>query len=161
MSSSSRNRTLWKRASPWGRPGLARAYRKGRKRMREAMAEPSAAAFHDWRKRVKDLWYHTRMFGPARPDTLKPFADELHLLSDYLGDAHDLDLVDAALHEETRADPLFDPVPLLSFLDEARAAKRAAAIELGRRIYAESPSRFAARVEAYWRAWRDARPSAG
>ena len=143
------------------RPGLARTYRTGRKRMREAIEKPSMAAFHDWRKRVKDLWYHMRVFGPARPKKLRPFADELHLLSDYLGDAHDLDLVEAALHEEARADPLFDPAPLLFFLYEARAAKRSAAIELGRRIYGESPDRFVARIEKYWRTWGNTRPSAG
>lgn len=143
------------------RKGISCTYRKGRKRMREAIETPSTAAFHDWRKRVKDLWYHMRVFGPAWPETFGTIASELHLLSDYLGDAHDLDLVEAALEEEARADPLFDPSLLISFLAEARAAKRAAAIELGRRLYAEDPDRFASRVEDHWRTWRKAHAPTG
>ena len=135
------------------RPGLTRTYRRGRKRMREAIERPSAAAFHDWRKRVKDLWYHMRVFGPAWPEIFGPIANELHLLSRYLGDSHDLDLLEIALEEEAQADPLFDPSLLVSFLAAARAAKRAAAIELGQRLYAEDPAAFAERVEAHWQSW--------
>lgn len=137
------------------RPGLIRTYRKGRKRMREALEEPSAAAFHEWRKRVKDLWYQVRLFAGAWPETLGTLADELHLLSDHLGDGHNLDLLESALRDEARTDPLFDPSPLFAALDEARAAERAAAIDFGLRLYAEDPDGFVARVEAYWWTWRD------
>jgi CHAD domain-containing protein len=143
------------------RPGITRTYRKGQKRMREAIERPSAAAFHDWRKRVKDLWYQIRLVGHAWPEPLGSLADELHLLSDHLGDGHDLDLLESALQDEARSDPLFDPSPLLPALDEERAAKRAAAIDLGRRLYAEDPEGFAARVEAYWQTWRETERPAG
>jgi CHAD domain-containing protein len=143
------------------RPGLTRTYRKGQKWMRKAIEKPSAAAFHNWRKRVKDLWYQIRLFGNAWPESLGSLADELHLLSDHLGDGHDLDLLESALQDEARSDPLFDPSPLLPALDEERAAKRAAAIDLGRRLYAEDPEGFAARVEAYWQTWREAEKSSG
>ena len=137
------------------RPGLARTYRKGRKRMRKALEIPSAAAFHEWRKQVKYLWYHVRLFGRSWPETLGSLADELHLLSDFLGDSHDFDLLESGLRDEGSKDPLFDPAPLLNALDEARTARRAAAIDLGRRLYAEDPEGFTARVETYWRAWRE------
>jgi len=143
------------------RPGLTRTYRKGQKRMHKAIERPSTAAFHDWRKRVKDLWYQIRLFGHAWPETLGSLADELHLLSDRLGDGHDLDLLESALKDEARSDSLFDPSPLLPAIDEVRAAKRDAAIVLGRRLYAEDPEGFAARVEAYWRTWREAERPAG
>jgi CHAD domain-containing protein len=38
-------------------PGLKRGYRRGRSRFRDARAEVSDEAVHEWRKRVKDLWY--------------------------------------------------------------------------------------------------------
>ncbi|HYO47710.1 MAG TPA: CHAD domain-containing protein [Gemmatimonadota bacterium] len=137
------------------RLGLARTYRKGRKQMRRAREAPSAEAFHEWRKRVKDLWYQVRFFGRAWPQALGSLADELHHLSDHLGSGHDLDVLESALQEEARVDPHFDPSPLLMDLAKARAAKRAAALELGRRLYAEDPEEFVTRVEAYWRAWRE------
>jgi CHAD domain-containing protein len=38
--------------------GLERTYRRGRRDFRAARTEPSVEALHQWRKRVKDLWYH-------------------------------------------------------------------------------------------------------
>ena len=143
------------------RPGLLRTYRKGRKGWREAADRPSAAAFHEWRKRVKDLWYLIRLFGPAYPALLEPLADEIHRLSSALGEGHDLDLLESALEIEARTDPLFDPTALLAPIREAREAKRAAAIELGSRLYAEEPDAFVSRIESYWRAWRESEPAAG
>lgn len=137
------------------RPGLARTYRKGRKRMWRAQKTPSAKTFHEWRKQVKDLWYQVRLFARAWPETLGSLANELHQLSDHLGNVHDLDLLESALQEEARVDPNFDPSLLLTALGDARAAKRAAALELGRRLYAEDPEGFVMRVEAYWDAWRE------
>ena len=143
------------------RPGLLRTYRKGRKGLREAIERPSAAAFHEWRKRVKDLWYQMRLFAPACPVMLEPLADEIHRLSDALGDAHDLDLLESALELEAATDPFFDPATLLVALRDARATRRAEAIELGTRLYAEGPKGFVTRLESFWRAWRETDPAVG
>jgi CHAD domain-containing protein len=132
------------------RPGLARTYRTGRRNMREAASSSTTAAFHEWRKRVKFLWYQVRLFEEGWPATLGPLAEQLHSLSEFLGDAHDYDLLEAGLRQEARADPLFDPGALLAALAEARVVKRTLALDLGRRLYAEDPDGFAARIEAYW-----------
>jgi CHAD domain-containing protein len=143
------------------RPGLLRTYRQGRKALREAIECPSAAAFHDWRKRVKDLWYQMRLFAPAYPLLLEPLADEIHRLSDALGDAHDLDLLESALELEGTTDPFFDPEGLLGAVRDARAIRRAEALELGSRLYAEGPKSFVGRLESFWRDWREAEPVVG
>ena len=52
-------------------PGIERAYRRGRKRMRRTAAEPSPANVHEWRKRVKDLWYQLRILEVATPKKLR------------------------------------------------------------------------------------------
>lgn len=142
-------------------PGLLRTYRKGRKGLREAIERPTPAAFHDWRKRVKDLWYQMRLLAPACPVVLEPLADEIHRLSDALGDAHDLDLLESALELEATTDPFFDPGALLVALRDARAMRRAEALDLGSRLYAEGPKAFVARLESYWRAWRETEPAVG
>lgn len=143
------------------RPGLLRTYRKGRKGLRKAIERPSAAAFHEWRKRVKDLWYQMRLFAPACPVLLEPLADEIHRLSRTLGDAHDLDLLESALELEAATDPFFDPAALLVALRDARATRRDEAIELGTRLYAEGPKPFVARLESFWRDWRETEPAVG
>jgi hypothetical protein len=135
--------------------GLARTYRKGGKRMRDAIEAPSAEAFHEWRKRVKDLWYQVRLLRNAWPEVLDSLADELHRLSRHLGAAHDLDLLEAALREEARLDLHFDPSPLFPRLEAERAAERDAALELGRRLYAEDPEGFVTRIEGYWHGWHE------
>ena len=137
------------------RSGLARTYGKGRKGMWNAIESPSAEAFHEWRKRVKYLWYQVRLFRNAWPETLDSLAVELHRLSRHLGTAHDLDLLDAALREEAGVDPYFDPSPLLIRLAAVRTAERDAALELGRRLYAEDPEGFVTRIEEYWRTWHE------
>lgn len=139
------------------RSGLARTYRRGCERMRIAIEAPSAEAFHEWRKRVKDLWYQVRLLRNAWPETLDSLADELHRLSRHLGAAHDLDLLEAALREEARLDPHFDPAPLIVRLAEARAPERDAALELGRRLYVEDPDGFVTRIEEYWHAWHESK----
>src|SRR5581483_5518999 len=71
-------------------PGLERGYARGRHAMRRAEAHPTVENLHEWRKRVKDLWYHARLLRPAAPLTLGGLVDEAHGLSDLLGDDHDL-----------------------------------------------------------------------
>jgi CHAD domain-containing protein len=143
------------------RAGLLRTYRKGRKGLREASECPSAAAFHEWRKRVKDLWYQIRLFASANPAQLDPLADEIHRLSAALGHVHDLDLLECALELEATTDPFFHPSALLAALRDSRAPRRAAALDLGSRLYTEKPDAFVARVESYWRGWREAKPAVG
>ena len=45
---------------------------------------------HEWRKRVKDLWYHCLLLQDAWKPVMSALADEAHELSDRLGDDHDL-----------------------------------------------------------------------
>lgn len=67
--------------------GLERSYRRGRDGFRSLGDEPSAFALHEWRKRVKDLWYQLRLLPPVWPAVLKgpgAAAAELADLSDAL-----------------------------------------------------------------------------
>lgn len=82
--------------------GLEKVYRRGRARLDDAYDEPDdpAAAFHEWRKRVKYLWYHLRLLGPAWPEVLRARAEEQHGLANILGDANDLSDLIALLDDE-------------------------------------------------------------
>jgi CHAD domain-containing protein len=138
-------------------PGLRRQYRRGRRAMRAALEDPTTEALHEWRKRAKDLWYHLRLLRGAFPAPLDAAAQEAHLLSDHLGDDHDL----AVLLETARGLPeaLGGPRGLAAFeaaLGRRRAELQAEAFALGRRMYAEPAGAFVKRMGAYWRAARPA-----
>lgn len=131
---------------------LERSYRRGCRAMRVAEKDPSEANFHQWRKRAKDLWYELRLLGGAWSETLDPFAEEAHRLSDLLGDHHDLAVLRTDLHERRLGE---EETRLLEAAIEARQTSLAGeAFQLGRRLYAERPKAFGRRLRRYWEAWR-------
>lgn len=133
--------------------GLKRVYKRGRKRLADAYNQPKAENFHEWRKRVKYLWYHTRILRPAWPDPFKTLADEIHDLSDYLGDEHDLtELRETIIEEGELCDDEKTRLALIALIDRRREAFRADARPLGEKIYVEKPKDFVNRVEEYWQA---------
>src|SRR5437588_4804088 len=62
-------------------PGLRRIYRRGRKAMRRAQADPTNENLHEWRKRVKDLWHAEQIVRPAAPKKMKKLAKRTDGLS--------------------------------------------------------------------------------
>ncbi|MDC0675465.1 CHAD domain-containing protein [Nannocystis sp. ncelm1] len=86
-------------------PGLKTSYKQGRQAMRTAFADPTPAAFHAWRKRVKDLWYHTQLLHNVWKGVQSAWAEALEDLSDALGDDHDLEVLRAALATHPDLDP--------------------------------------------------------
>ncbi len=139
--------------------GLLRSYAQGRKRMRQAYAAPSPERFHEWRKRAKDLWYHTRILRPAWPRLMEALAASLHELSDLLGDDHDLAVLRQA-HQphdlQVEASPGGEP--LLALIDRRREELQLQAGPLATRIYAEKPKAFTQRLVQYWLSGRSAIP---
>lgn len=57
--------------------GLRKIYKRGRNRMQDAAESPTTAALHEWRKRVKYLWYSVRLLQPIWPEPMAVFADEI------------------------------------------------------------------------------------
>ena len=136
-------------------PGIKRSYRRGRDRMAVAVERPTVENLHEWRKRVKDLWYHLRLISPAWPRVIEALAEEAHVLSERLGDDHDLAVLAGSARDNH--DAFADPAELDSLL-EAIARRRAElqgdALAIGRRLYADEPAAFVSRTESWWHAWR-------
>jgi CHAD domain-containing protein len=125
--------------------GLERTYRRGRRDLRAARAEPSVEALHEWRKRVKELWYHHTLLRALWPPVMAAAGDEAHALADRLGDDHDLAVLADWVREYTEAGPeLFEEV------ERRRDALQAGAFELGARLYAEKPSAYVRRLGLLW-----------
>jgi CHAD domain-containing protein len=124
--------------------GISRAYRRGRSAFVEADVDPTTELLHDWRKRVKDLWYHQRLLVDAWPEVLGVQSEEAHRLSELLGDDHDL----GVLGERVTGDR---DTAVLELVGEARAELLRDARRLARRVYAETGDAFATRIAAYLR----------
>ena len=133
-------------------PSLRRIYRRGRKRVRAARAEPNAANLHDCRKRVKDLWHVAQLLHPADPKRMKRLSRRAHELADLLGDHHDL----SVLRDYVEVHPHhFEDAPtrdgLLAVIDRRRKELARRALKLGGVVYKRPPKRFVAKVERGWR----------
>ncbi len=70
--------------------GVAKTYGRGRDGLEASIERGAVQDRHEWRKRVKYGWYHTRLLVAASPAILGPLAKRMHDLSDALGDDHDL-----------------------------------------------------------------------
>jgi CHAD domain-containing protein len=127
--------------------GLKRTYRRGRRNLTAAREEPTAEALHEWRKRVKDLWYHQTLLRELWPPVMRAVGDEAHELSDRLGDDHDLVVLAAWVRGHLAADPEFSEAVI-----RRRSALQDEAFALGARLYADKSSVYVRRLERLWTA---------
>lgn len=134
--------------------GAARGYERGAEAFALARRAPTVEHLHDWRKRVKDLWYHERLLQTAWPAVLDAHGGEAHVLSELLGDDHDLAVLRQRLAAGVELPPgtALDADALGLLIDERREELQEEARQLGRRLYAETPEAFARRLRRYVRA---------
>ncbi len=135
-------------------PGFRKTYGRGRKALDAAYADPTPENFHELRKRSKYHRYHIRSLRRLWPKVLNPYRDAIHDLTDLLGENQDLRVLRETLlaEPETFGDRR-DLQALLGLVDRRQAELRVKAEPLGRKVFAEKPKAFAARIGAYWAAW--------
>jgi len=125
------------------RPGLQQIYGDGRAAYRAARKRPTDENLHEWRKRVKDLWYSASILHSAWPALMNELSAEAHVLSDLLGDDHDLAMLTERAtgkkHKELRR-----------AIAKRRKRLKKRAFKLGKRLYAEKPKGFTRRIGAAW-----------
>jgi len=132
--------------------GFRRTYADGVRDLARAQKEGSDELLHEWRKRVKDHWYHCQLLSPCWPDALESRAEQLKQVADALGDDHDL----AVMTHLMQSEPDLFGAPetrdvLQRCIEQRRTQLQRRALQLGRRLYAEPPKALMARVAAYWR----------
>ena len=135
--------------------GLAQTRRHARRAMALALADPSAHAIHEWRKRVKDGWYQARLLTPIRPAVLDPLAEQAGLLGEDLGDHHDLAVL--AEHLTGLPDGARTPEAWAGVLARIRTAQdrlETRAFAAGAILLAEKPKAMARRWSGWWQDWR-------
>ena len=132
------------------RTGLATSYESVRAHAERAFGESAnARAYHELRKKAKDLRHQLEFLSPASPETLAPMAEGFHRLTDLLGDANDM----AVLVRHASSAPSVARLqrsPLFLDLEERRQDLWEEAEALGARLLAEKTDEFVGRVEECW-----------
>ena len=127
---------------------VARTYRQARRRGRLAFKSDEPAALHAFRARVVDLRYQLALLACAWPEALNAQAEGLDELREALGDHHDFHVL--AQFAAERGDLKPEALKDLGGRTAAKQKKlrRRAQAEFDR-LFAETPSAFAARLAAY------------
>jgi hypothetical protein len=131
--------------------GLERSMRQARRAMRRALRHPTGENFHVWRQRVKDLWFHTRLLEARTGGHLTDLERRLDALDGWLGESHNVVVLEQVLAEET---PLSrgGTAASLRLLRRDQQDLRRHAAALGGRVLEEKPRPFVRRVRRLWRA---------
>lgn len=138
-------------------PALRKVYERGYKACKTARKKPDAAIKHEWRKRVKYLWYHFRLLKAVWPGMWKQYAREWHRLGHVLGNDHDLAVLKQKLQEEAIMENEAIACNLLdSLIVKEIALCDEEAFILGRRLFAEDPEAFGKRIKKIMKAGGEA-----
>jgi CHAD domain-containing protein len=125
--------------------GAGIVYAEGRKAMQSAEKTRSTEHLHEWRKRVKDLRYELKVFEAVRPKAVSALEEGMKKLGIWLGDDHDLSVLEAVVKHSGLA-----PEELAKVVEQARG-KRAElqneAFELGRKLFGAEAREFVKSVE--------------
>ncbi len=132
--------------------GLSRTFATARKAMAHAHDERTAESMHEWRKRVKYHWYHTRLLEPCFPAALSAHKKATKRLGALLGDHHDLAVFIETLGWEEIGDAERRSV-IVALATQRQSAIEAEAFPLGARLFAEPAGDLADRWERWWEIW--------
>ncbi len=127
--------------------GLRKIYSRGRKEYHQAFQNPTDNGFHDWRKSVKYLWYHSQLLVMRNPQTFEVITAELDHLGELLGDDHDLVMLESTLafdYPRGRGHATIKALRLR--IADKRRQLQLAARSVGSRVYLEKPKVFEARL---------------
>jgi hypothetical protein len=123
--------------------------------MATAEDDPRPENYHEWRKRVKDHWYHVRLVEDLWTEVLEARESSLKNLETWLGDDHNLVVLCDKLTNEPDKYGEADGVQLfLALAGEHQKELRQNSMSLGQRIYEEKPRQFTQNMSKLWDAWQ-------
>jgi CHAD domain-containing protein len=123
--------------------GIETAYRSGRKALQRYRDTRTREDLHEWRKRVKDHWYHIRLLQNLGTNGIEAYERQLKEMEDALGEHLNLSMLrdrDALGAEEATRE-----------IDAEQQVLLRRALEVGQRTYAEKPKPTMKRLRRMWR----------
>ncbi len=131
-------------------PGILRVYKRSRQAMRIVTHSPTVTLLHAGRKRAKYLRHQIEALTVLDPVGLTPIEADLELLTDLLGDDHDLAVMGARFNSDGPLTRGLDVELILDAVGEKRFRLQAEAIELGTTLFADPASDFVDRIAVLW-----------
>ena len=132
--------------------GLKKTYKRARAAGATALETRDPRDLHQWRKRVKYHWYHTRLLKPLASKKLRRRIDRLGELSDLLGDHQDLAdlrrMIDAEALPPEAAQALASPLAIEMDRLQNRAFARAP------KVLGKPPKALIGSYRKRWKKWR-------
>ena len=133
------------------RRGLTRVYERSKLALADLTPVSGAAELHAWRRRVKEHWYHVRLFESSQPAT-QARARSLKVLQASLGEDHNLALLgDRLLGHSERFGGVETSAVVLDCIHKRQGILRRRALTSGRQLFAATPEKIEALVNR-WRA---------
>lgn len=129
--------------------GAADTARRSRRGLRRALTSGDPHDFHRWRKWMKYHALQLHYLLPLQPDLLAVQASTAAEVAQWLGDAHDIELV-RELAART-ALPDSESAALRAFLDARQQLLHAQAAAVGGLLHEETPRQLEKRLRGYWR----------
>jgi CHAD domain-containing protein len=129
-------------------PGLEKTLRAAGAAFAKAIQSRRAEDYHEWRKRVKDHWAHIGLLKDLQPEILRGYRKTLKDVEAWLGDDHNLMLLEQRVADEPGAEAVLEAI------GKYRKVLRENAELFGHRIHQESPHRFAKRMRKLWKKWK-------
>jgi CHAD domain-containing protein len=131
--------------------GAIKIYRDGKAAMRCASLTHKDEDFHEWRKNAKHLYHLVSILQPLQPGELTPLRDELYILTQLLGEDHDLSMLKCDAKESQNTG-------LVKTIRVKQEKMRIRELQSGEKLYWESEYVFIQRLEHYWHDFRRISP---
>lgn len=125
--------------------GIRKVYKRARADMRKARASNRSEKFHEWRKRVKTLWYALRLLELRTP--LRRQRRELKRLEAWLGDDHNLLVLRTeVLTKRGRTRQRIETPRVRRLAERKQQQIRKKALRKGARLLKDRPKQFGRRL---------------
>ncbi len=135
------------------RRGLKRTYRRARRAHADARAELTTPAIHRWRRRSKDFGYQMQLLRKIDPPAMKRCIRTADQLTKFLGDDHDLAVLDRTL--ATAHDlPAELREKLTTRIARRRKKLQRRAFQAGSELFFEKPAIVVKELGRQWKRWR-------
>ncbi|MFZ1518312.1 MAG: CHAD domain-containing protein [Ignavibacteriaceae bacterium] len=132
--------------------GLYKIYSDGKKNFAMVINNPESEVLHDWRKNAKDLYYSLLSLTPLWKPVILGYTKEIKLLSDMLGELHDL--YEFKLYIQSLIDNPFDFTSVIYFIESQNSSLLEESGSLGKKIYAEDEEQFSERIKKYYTGYK-------
>ncbi|MBA2242474.1 MAG: CHAD domain-containing protein [Chthoniobacterales bacterium] len=135
---------------------VQQTYDNGVQALREALDRPTAENFHIFRKAAKELTYQLCLLAPIDRPFLEPHVEALKILSEHLGNAHDLAFLGERLRKlETGAEERSTARAFFELIGLREKELQLRAATLAEKFYAERVTDFGKRISRRLAGWEE------